>query len=161
MAHKSSNAMRPARQNPEMLSDVYWKERMPEYSSDAAPSVGARDGTGSKMNSSSELAGIGVLVQRLGGLITVVDLVEGGPAHLSGQLRIGQVLRVYLTSHKPCEFFGGRWLVAPTLEPSPLDLVMSLLVCTAVGRSCMRSVMPMGRSPRARAGGVGGGWASC
>jgi hypothetical protein len=38
------------------------------------------------------MAGIGVLVQRLGGLITVVDLVEGGPAHLSGQLKIGQVV---------------------------------------------------------------------
>jgi C-terminal processing protease CtpA/Prc len=50
------------------------------------------------MNSSRELAGIGVLVQRLGGLITVVDLVEGGPAHLSGQLRIGQVLYLCLSS---------------------------------------------------------------
>ena len=37
------------------------------------------------------MAGIGVLVQRLGGQVTVVDLVEGGPAALSGELRIGQV----------------------------------------------------------------------
>jgi C-terminal processing protease CtpA/Prc len=44
------------------------------------------------------MAGIGVLVQRLGGMITVVDLVQGGPAHLSGHLRIGQVLNASYTS---------------------------------------------------------------
>ena len=36
-------------------------------------------------------AGIGVLVQRLGGMITVVDLVKGGPADLAKDLKIGQV----------------------------------------------------------------------
>lgn len=69
---------------------------MLESSSNAPPK--SPEGMGSKMNSSRELAGIGVLVQRLGGLITVVDLVEGGPAHLSGQLRIGQVLYLCLFS---------------------------------------------------------------
>ncbi|KAJ1486937.1 hypothetical protein T484DRAFT_1889859 [Baffinella frigidus] len=38
------------------------------------------------------MAGIGVLVQRLGGMITVVDLVKGGPADMSRELKIGQVV---------------------------------------------------------------------
>ena len=47
-----------------------------------------------RMNRVSKASALhaGVLVQRLGGLITVVDLVEGGPAHLSGELKIGQVV---------------------------------------------------------------------
>lgn len=40
---------------------------------------------------STVTAGIGVLVQRLGGMITVVDLVKGGPADLAKDLKIGQV----------------------------------------------------------------------
>ena len=58
--------------------------RYPESAGDVAESGGvSRD---------APMAGIGVLVQRLGGMITVVDLVDGGPAHVSGELKIGQVV---------------------------------------------------------------------
>ena len=86
----------------------------------------ASSGAGSEASKELAMAGIGVLVQRLGGLITVVDLVEGGPAHLSGQLRIGQtVLEVDGQAVDQLSFKSVLQVLLPPL-PSPFTPTLLL-----------------------------------
>jgi C-terminal processing protease CtpA/Prc len=68
-----------------------------EYIQESSQPLAISDGTSRAAEpfesaGSTVTAGIGVLVQRLGGMITVVDLVKGGPADLAKDLKIGQVV---------------------------------------------------------------------